>query len=161
MSKELLNRAKELYEYNEESGELIRLTSSGGVTEGSVAGRLASNGYIHIGIDGKEYLAHRLAWLFMNGELPLCEIDHINRDRSDNRISNLRECTSSENNHNRAMFTNNSSGCTGVSFTSNRWRASITIDGTRINLGRFEKYSDAVDARKNAEVFYDIKGYNK
>jgi hypothetical protein len=151
----MLAKLKEMYSYNEESGRFTRLTNSGGYEVGSIAGRL-SNGYISIGIDGKEYGAHRLAWLYVNGEFPLFEIDHKNRDRSNNAIDNLRAVTSSENNHNREIFKSNTSGCKGVSFTSNRWRASISIDGKRINLGRFTKFSEAVDARMNAEILYGV-----
>ena len=151
----MVERLKELYSYDDKSGEFTRLTNAGGYAIGSVAGRL-SNGYISIGIDGKEYGAHRLAWMYVYGEVPLFEIDHIDRNRSNNAIDNLRAATSSENNLNRKIFKNNTSGCKGVSFTDNRWRASITIDGKRINLGRFVKYSDAVDARKNVEILYGV-----
>ena len=144
-----------MYSYNKESGEFTRLTNSGGYEIGSVAGR-SNNGYVSIGIDGKEYGAHRLAWLYENEEFPLFEIDHRDRDRNNNAIDNLRAVTSSENNHNRKLFDSNTSGCKGVSFTSNRWRASISIDGKRINLGRFTKFSEAVDARMNAEILYKV-----
>ena len=152
----MIEKLKKLYSYNKETGKFVRLTSRGGNKIGSEAGRLMNNGYIFIGIDGKEYGAHRLAWLLEYGKFPLYEIDHKDRNRSNNAISNLREVTSSENNLNRKIFKNNTSGCKGVSFTSNRWRASISINGEKINLGRFVKYSEAVDARKNAEILYGV-----
>lgn len=152
----MVKRLKELYSYNSENGIFIRNTNRGGYEIGSIAGRVNNNGYISIGIDGKEYGAHRLAWLYIHDELPLCEIDHKDRNRSNNAILNLRVVTSSENNHNRGMYKTNKSGCKGVSFAGNRWRASISVDGKRINLGRFEKYSEAVDARMDAETLYGV-----
>jgi hypothetical protein len=79
-----------------------------------VAGCLQHNGYRHIGVLGKVYSAHRLAFLYMTGKFPLDEVDHKNHERSDNRWSNLREVTRLENSRNRSMHLNNKSGFSGV-----------------------------------------------
>ncbi len=114
-----------------------------------------NEGYLTGWIGDKQYLLHRLAWLYVYGYLPE-NIDHINHDRSDNRISNLREVTRKENQQNMSMRSDNVSGVTGVSWdkSRNRWAARIKVDAGYIYLGRFAEFSDAVNARKNAEVLY-------
>jgi hypothetical protein len=127
---------------------------------GSIAGFIAKNGYVVIKINGKKYKAHRLAWLYVYGYMPKYGIDHINHNRSDNRIENLRDVSASINSKNRHKHKNNTSGFTGVGFVakSNRWRARITVDGVVIYLGNFINFHEAVNARKNAEVLY---GFHK
>lgn len=126
---------------------------------GEKAGGLTKNGYVKIKIDGKQFLAHRLAFMFMNEDIPK-EVDHINGVKDDNRWSNLRAVTRKENSKNRKRPKNNKSGVIGVRWDkqTNRWRAIIGVDGKQICLGRYAKFSDAVDARKNAEVLY---GFHK
>jgi len=89
-------RLRELLFYNSETGDFMWLVSRGGVSKGTIAGTI-SHGYVLIRIDGIYYRAHRLAWLYMTGEWPADEIDHINRDKSYNAWCNLREATKSEN----------------------------------------------------------------
>lgn len=143
-------RLKELVTYNPQTGLFIRNKN------GKVIGNVHHTGYIRFMLDKKEYLAHRLAWLYMYGVIPKNQIDHKNNDRSDNRIDNLREVTHSENQQNRLINENNTSGVTGVYFSkrSNRWYAQISIDGKNIHLGQFGEYYEAVNARKNAEILY-------
>lgn len=95
-------RVKELLTYNKENGAFYWNVRIGCRSPGDKAGQPNSKGYTQIGIDGKKFLAHRLAWLIEYGRLPLDQIDHINRIRSDNRISNLRECDNKENCQNRS-----------------------------------------------------------
>jgi hypothetical protein len=90
-------RLKELLDYNPDTGIFTRKVSRPGFRVGDVAGSLTERGYIKIGIDGKNYSAHRLAWLYVHGKSPDNCIDHINGVRDDNRISNLRDVTSQEN----------------------------------------------------------------
>ena len=85
-----------------------------GVSIGSVAGSPDNNGYINIAYRGAKYKAHRLAWLCVNGKLPDSTIDHIDRDPSNNRISNLRLATQAQNNVNRQV--DNSFGLRGVAY---------------------------------------------
>lgn len=114
------------------------------VPPGSVAGTLDANGYVRIKINGSKYQAHRLAMLYVYGTLPPSDTDHINRIKSDNRISNLRHATRSENKRNTPANKNSKSGIKGVHQRENgKWRASYW-DGTRnINLGTFERLEDA------------------
>ena len=83
-------------------------------------------------------------------------IDHINRDKSDNRKSNLRFSNDLLNSHNRSTPSNNKSGCMGVSFhtKSNKWRATITVNHKHIELGEFKNIEDAIEARNVAELKY-------
>lgn len=121
---------------------------------GTIAGRSKNGGYRIIRIDGREYRAHRLAWLHFYGRWPAQPIDHINRNPDDNSIANLRECTLSENQHNRRRPRNNTSGLTGVSWdkTNRKWIAQICIRGKRKNLGRFDSRKDAHQAYLSAKA---------
>ncbi len=116
---------------------------------GRVAGRIQKNGYRYINL-GKLRLAHRLIWFWHNGRFPVTDIDHINRNRSDNRIENLRECTKVQNMRGRFI---RQFGSRGVRVSSrNRWRARIWVDGRRINLGSFKSEKDAALAYARAAV---------
>lgn len=150
-----LDKVTAALSYNPDSGEFVWKSREDRPKEwntrraGKVAGGLDAHGYRTIVIDKVQYKAHRLAWLCVYGRWPVGDIDHINRDKGDNRISNLRECTRTENNQNRAATSSNSaSGYTGVSFckTTNRWRAKIKADGKQIHLGRFDTREEARDA---------------
>ena len=101
-------------------------------------------GYIHIFIDGTAHKAHRLACLYMTGEFPTNETDHVNHIRNDNRWENLRKTTRSENQRNRPKQGNNTSGCTGVfwSIERNKWRALISNGNKRIHLGYYTEFWD-------------------
>lgn len=111
------------------------------------------NGYL----DGHSIAKHRAIWAVHYGEWPDRQIDHINRDVLDNRISNLRQCTATENLRNRGIMRSNTTGVTGVYFDKHsRWVARIGENGKHKVLGRFELFEDAVAARKKAE---DEMGY--
>lgn len=111
------------------------------------------NGYKTGAILNKACTAHRAIWAIVNGKWPDQEIDHINGDRSDNRIKNLRCVSSGENQRNRAVFKNNTSGVCGVHWekSRNKWKVSIHIGGKPKNLGRFDLFDEAILARKRAE----------
>lgn len=95
------------------------------------------SGYFHGRVNQKTYLAHRVIWALYYNEWPYGEIDHINGDRSDNRIENLRIATPSENRCNRGKQSNNTSGYKGVYFNkrNNSWYAEIRKSGTKKYLG--------------------------
>lgn len=95
--------------------------------------------YRDVGIDGKHYYLHRLAWFYVHGEWPRLEIDHINGDCADNRISNLRLATRAENSRNQGLRKNSTSGLKGVCWDPlrQRWQSHIRIGGRKVNLGRF------------------------
>jgi hypothetical protein len=135
------SRLKDLIHYNPGTGIFTwKVIKSRSANIGSVAGGVNFKGYITIGIDGKRYTAHRLAFLFMNGEFPSDEVDHANGIRIDNRWSNLREATGSENQQNHKINCNNTSGYLGVcKFTgTNRWLAQIAVNGRNKYLGLFD-----------------------
>lgn len=114
----------------------------------------SSNGkYIRIVINYKKFYAHRLAWFFHYGDYPSGIIDHINGDKTDNRICNLRNASYSENGMNRFNQTNNTSGTIGVSFsnTRNRWLARIVKNYKPIHLGYFKDKDLAISAYTSAK----------
>jgi len=136
---DLMDICNEYLNYNPENGVFRWVKKSKRSTKlNSIAGHKNSIGYIQIRLKGKIYLAHRLAFLLENKYLPKC-VDHINRNPSDNRISNLREATQAQNTLNRATPKHNISGYKGVHFDKSRkkWMAYINVNSKRINLGRF------------------------
>ena len=113
-----------------------------------------SNGYRRGIVLGRHHLAHRVAWAMHHGEWPQSAIDHVNGVRCDNRITNLRDVDQSTNMRNTQRMKNNTSGQTGVSWSkvNNKWNAYISASGKRKYLGFFTDISDAVAARKAAEL---------
>lgn len=148
---------KALFSYDLETGLFTwRVDKGSRGKAGAEAGGLHSSGYKFIRIDGRLYRCHRLAWLYVYGDWPKDQIDHINGVRSDNRIVNLREATNKQNSLNRKANANNKCGCKGVHFESftNKWKAQISIDGKNVNLGRFADIDKAVEAYKKASRKY-------
>lgn len=115
---------------------------------GDEAGKIDHSGYRSIKINQKDYLGHRLAWLYAHGYWPSTAIDHINGCRSDNRISNLRLATESQNQSNRRIGRNNTSGFKGVSWSKKRkaWIARITFAGIQHQIGAFRNAEEAAAA---------------
>lgn len=113
---------------------------------GKVAGS-SLNGYRIIKINGVTYYAHRLAFIYMTGRIPI-EVDHKNRKRSDNWWKNLREATVSQNGYNKPKLSCNVSGLKGVYFKSQRqkWISRISADKRRIHLGCFDTREAAYEA---------------
>lgn len=110
---------------------------------GSIAGTRTRKGYIRIHFSGKLYAAHRLAWFYVHGDWPRQQIDHINGNRADNRIANLRDVSARVNSQNRKRANaNNSNGLLGVSKRSGGRRGFAAQirnpDGTMNYLGRFD-----------------------
>ena len=151
------SRLKELLLYDSETGVFTWKGRRGGFAiKGSAAGAVSINGYIYIGVDGKLYLAHRLAWFWDHGRLPNEEIDHINRIKTDNRLVNLREVSHRANMINKPLYLNNTSGFRGViqCSRSKKWLSYIRASGRKIHLGTFDQVSDAVISRSKAEDLY-------
>lgn len=138
---------KENLSYDKESGIFCRIkANTNAVKIGSVAGSMHSDGYMYICVNSKSNSAHRLAWLYVYGEFPKDEIDHINGIKTDNRICNLRPSTRKENMQNlRNANKNNSTGFLGVSFDkrANKFTAQIHINGKQKKLGTFNNPEDA------------------
>lgn len=107
---------------------------------GKIAGGKDNLGRMQIRLNDKYHRLHRLAWLYIYGNWPDGHIDHINMDQSDNRISNLRIATRSQNQCNRGIQTNNTSGFKGVSFSKlhNKWHSYIKIEGKRKHIGLYK-----------------------
>ena len=121
---------------------------------GAEASRVNKDGYAIVAVKGTAFKAHRVAWAIQYGRWPLA-IDHVNGNRSDNRIENLREVTTAENNRNISIKSNNKSGVTGVvRFRGTHWYAFINHNYKRIHLGSFRDFDAAVKARKEAELRY-------
>ena len=123
---------------------------------GKKAGYLRANGYVAIRIYGVYWYAHRLAWLYVNGRHPSAQIDHINGNRSDNSIANLREATKTQNMRNMRKKRTNTSGYKGVYWfkQTSKWRACITVDRKSISLGLFHNIADAKKAYADAAFKY-------
>ena len=123
--------------YDPVTGQFVWRT---GHRAGREAGRInRRRGYRYIGLGGRCYMAHRLAWFYVHGRWPVADIDHINRDRTDNRLANLREATRTENLRNTGCHRDNPTGRKGVSYdrARNRWAARIFLNGRTVHLGRF------------------------
>ena len=111
------------------------------------------HGYRQTHMDGIVLRAHRVAWALHYGAWPEFDIDHVNHDREDNRLCNLRAVTRAENRKNASLSRNNTSGVCGVYWSTDRrkWGAYITSGGLQHNLGHFASFEDAVAARRAAE----------
>lgn len=150
-------RLKELLHYDPETGVFIRKAKQSNQMEGAIAGGEDGSGYLRIRIDGKKYKSHRLAWLYMFGILPANKTDHINQNRSDNRICNLREVTDGDNSKNASRRSDNRSGITGVywSGVNQKWAVQINDNGEQKFLGRYESLLDAAAVRIKANSRYN------
>lgn len=139
------NRLLQVLKYDPETGIFTWLEKiSAKVVVGQVAGGLNAAGYLSTRIFGKFYYLHRLAWFYMTGEWP-DRIDHVDGNRADNRISNLRVATQSQNILNSKLSKNNTSGFKGATWHkgAGRWAAQATVDGEHIHLGLFDLVEDA------------------
>jgi hypothetical protein len=108
-------------------------------------------GYTYIQVDGKPYSAHRLAWLYVYGVWPTGMLDHINQDRGDNRIINLREASNQLNQYNVSKYTNNT-GVKGVCKYGNRYKSRVTVHGKTHHLGVFDTAEEAEQAYLTAKT---------
>lgn len=138
-------RLRELLSYDPDTGVFTRKIRRSNALAGSVAGTKNGHGYLQICIDRQRYMAHRLAWLHVHGDWPSSEIDHKNRIRDDNRICNLRDTSSSENNHNRPLPRHNTSGFKGVCWDKRkrRWLSRIYVNGEQRRLGHYRTPEEA------------------
>ena len=147
-------RLCELFSYCPESGVFIRRST------GKVVGHKKDNGYIHFCVDYKKYLAHRLAWLYVHGVWPNGDIDHIDGNRSNNKIENLRDVPRSTNLENMkyAKSHNKSTGLLGSYLIkkTGRYTSRIKVNKTDVYLGVFDTAKDAhiayIQAKKKFHV---------
>lgn len=162
MTQELL---KKILHYNPQTGIFIRLIISNNKQKiNEEVGAQHHTGYKYITINKKTFSYHQLAWLYMTGEFPTLEIDHINRIRNDNRWVNLREVSKIENMRNVGMFKNNISTVKGVRLFKRNingsiytcWLAFLKVDGIFVLKKYFQKKEDAIMARREAEQKHGI-----
>lgn len=126
---------------------------------GRAAGALRKDGYLQLQIFGKKYLAHRVCWLIGTGVWPSGQIDHKNRVRTDNRLANLRDVPQTNNQHNRGLNTNNTTGVPGVApHACGRFEAYIYVEKTRHYLGLYPDVASAARARAQAENALNPRG---
>jgi hypothetical protein len=149
-------KLRSLLRYDPETGRLYyKVTMKGHIAEGREALRNTTNkGYRRGGVFGKLYMAHRIIWKIVHGYDPPEEIDHINGDRSDNRIENLRLASRSDNTRNTRRKKSNTSGCTGVHPCKRYWVATIRVGSRQVELGYFRDKDLAIKCRKDAERKY-------
>lgn len=139
------NELQDYFSYNPVTGEVSRIYTRGRGKLGVITTK-NSTGYLCVNHKNKVYNLHRLAWFLYHGKWPENQLDHVNRDRTDNRIENLREATNRENSMNKESFRggvykNNKTG---------KWRAQIQINGKSIKLGTFTTKELAQQAYRDA-----------
>ncbi len=147
-------RLKAVIHYDPETGAFTWINPSGKRAKAGTPAGCWSRGYLKIGIDGKEYGGNRLAWLYVYGEWPANEVDHINGNPSDNRIANLRDIDHRLNIQNqRRPHRVNTSGLLGVHWTvsKGKWKASMSHMNKSVHIGYFKTPEEASEAYVNAK----------
>lgn len=141
-----LQRANEAFRYDPDTGFLTwRSTLNSRSPAGTPAGSRSNRGYQRIKVDGERYQAHRVAWLIYYGVWPSGQIDHIDNNRINNAISNLRECNTAQNQHNQPLRRANRSGAKGVSWcrAKARWHVQVRAAGKIHQGGYFDSLDQA------------------
>lgn len=153
-------RLKELLKYNPDTGVFTWRIPRHGIRRGDQAGCIKPDGYRYIGIDGKKYIASRLAWFYVEGYMPENDMDHKNRVRDDDRWCNLRHVSRQCNNRNCGNPRTNTSGVKGVCWDRRyeKWHADIMVNKKKHYLGRYNDFDDAVCARLAAEQCLNWSG---
>lgn len=146
-------KAKELFILRDDGQLVWRVSTSYRSIAGNIAGTINNNGYRCISVKCKIYLAHRIVWLMIHGEFPTIQIDHINGNKLDNRISNLREATHKQNQQNKIKpQSDNKIGFLGVHFNkSGKFRAQICVNKKNKHLGMFDTAKEAHEAYLKAK----------
>ena len=147
LTQELL---KSQLNYNPDTGVFTWAINKNQMKAGDTAGTKDTHGHLQIKILGKLYLAHRLAWLYMNGVWPKECIDHINCIRDDNRFSNLREATKQQNSYNSRIRKTSTTGAAGVNYSKRdkKYIARCGFNGKRYLIGYFDDFNSALIARE-------------
>lgn len=151
-----VERLKELVTYDPSTGTLVWNSTGKGRRKDKTAGKPDSGGYLRLCIDGSRYRVHRLAFLYMTGEWPQGEVDHINGVRTDNRWANLRRASRTQQGRNMKKFNTNTSGVVGVHWVKPRrlWSARIVVNYECKVLKDTPDFFEACCARKAAENRY-------
>jgi HNH endonuclease len=142
-----LERLRELLIYDAQTGVFTRRIPVPGRRAGTFVGGKGADGYLWATVDGRNFIQHRLAWFYSYGKWPEGLLDHINRNRADNRLSNLREATGTQNAVNRSA--RNGRTLKGITqIASGKWQAQIQIGSRYVYLGIYETAEEA------AQVFH-------
>jgi hypothetical protein len=158
-NKEVLEYIKENYYYQESTGKLFVIDKSEGKYRYKVCTRKHTLGYLIVRVCKVSYASHRVIWFLYYGVWPTKALDHIDHVKHNNKIENLREVTTTENNRNMPLSSKNTSGYPGVYWNKKNkvWQAKIWIGQGWKHLGCFKILQDAVDVRKSAEI---VRGYH-
>jgi hypothetical protein len=156
----LLKTCQDRFSYNRETGKLIYKKDMRRVKAGCEAGVMTHQGYLRIKVCGNPHQAHRLIWLMHYGSFPTGQVDHIDRDKSNNKIENLREVTGQQNNFN-SKSRKGSSQFKGVNVRKcGKWAARIRKDGKQFNIGEYATEEMAAKAYdKKAREFFGVFAY--
>ena len=149
-------RLKELFVYDKMTGIFTRKTTVGGQVAGTEIRAIDEKGYVRVKIDRVEHRVHRLAWLYVYGSLPTDQIDHINQDKKDNRIANLREADNTLNQRNKTLYKCNKTGYSGVSWHKRDKKYYVVIASK--HYGSFDSLEFAGLV---ASEVYDKLGYHE
>ena len=151
-----LEEIVDVFDYQPDTGLLFWKKSGKGRQMERPIGSFCK-GYLNVQFGGRNRRVHHIVWLICYGEWPLGQIDHIDGNRTNNRIANLRIVNNQDNHKNMKGFSTNTSGCTGVSWSKSKrkWCAYINV-GKMIMIGRYGSFDDAVEARKKAEVQHNF-----
>ena len=142
-----LEVAQSFFDYVD--GSLVWKKSWGKIKAGTQVVSVSNRGYVVVQLNRKRYLAHRIIWLLVYGKMPIM-VDHIDGNKQNNRIENLREVDNTLNHWNERRRSTNKSGHKGVWWhkQSKRWEAACRANGKQVTIGRFERIEDAVEAVK-------------
>lgn len=154
-----IEELKRLFHYDPETGSLTWKIRRQRMRVGDEAGFVQSSGYRRVKVNASNFKGHRICYAIFHGVDPYpMEVDHINHNRSDNRIQNLRLVSHRENGKNQKKHAHNTSGYAGVSWRkqNKKWHARITVNGKKKHLGYFTNKSDAIAARRAAEEKYNF-----
>ena len=148
-----------VFAYTPENGRLLWNIATCKTQTGDVAGGLA-NGYMQVKYKQRKYMVHRIIWCYVHGDWPKQMIDHIDGDRSNNRIENLRDVSNAKNQYNRhSLNKNNSTGHMGIMYRKrgDAYIVQITVLGAKKYIGYYKHLPDAIVARQNAELLWSRK----
>lgn len=147
-----IDRLRFLLHYNRKTGVFTRRVAVAQMKKGDICGTVRLDGYLVFSVDTKLYLVHRLAWFYAYGKWPVGSVDHVDGDKTNNRILNLRQATHSENNQNQIGARRHSkTGVRGVSkHASGKWLAQLVVGGKHYSLGLHETLDSARIAYEEA-----------
>lgn len=150
-----MNLSKELFDeyFAYIDGRLYWKKDIGRVCSGQVAGSIGSKGYLQVGFFNKRVLVHRIIFMIHNGFLPEI-VDHIDGNKLNNSIDNLRAANENQNKHNSVLSSNNTSGVKGVHWHKrcNKWIAKIKINGVSKHIGCFSDLQEAKQSVEKARI---------